>query len=95
MTQERGENDGGSDPRRLGLSAVATSREVAERAALAGVGFTRGLPTDDRGPGPSPRFLPGAVWIATVEAADADEAIEKAARERNVPATKLIATRRR
>jgi len=53
------------------------------------------LPTDDRGPGPSPRFLPGAVWIATVEAADADEAIEQAARERNVPATKLIATRRR
>jgi len=31
----------------------------------------------------------------TLEAADADEAIEKTARERNVPATKLIATRRR
>jgi hypothetical protein len=36
-----------------------------------------------------------AVWIATVEAADEREAIEKVAMERNLPAAKLIAMRRR
>jgi len=36
-----------------------------------------------------------AVLIGTVEAADADEAIEKASAERNLPATKLIAVRYR
>ena len=37
----------------------------------------------------------GAVWLATVEATDERDAIERVAKERNVPATRLIATRRR
>jgi len=36
-----------------------------------------------------------ARWITTVEAADADEAIEKTAKEHKVIASKLIAVRRR
>jgi hypothetical protein len=53
---------------------------------------------------PEPQPLPSwdvyraahrAIWLATVEAADEREAIERVAKERNVPAYKLIATRRR
>jgi hypothetical protein len=36
-----------------------------------------------------------AVWLATVEATDEHDAIERVAKERNVPAARLIATRRR
>ena len=36
-----------------------------------------------------------AVWVATVEATDEHDAIERVAKERNVPANRLIATRRR
>jgi hypothetical protein len=36
-----------------------------------------------------------AIWLATIAAADERDAIERVAKERNVPATKLIATRRR
>jgi hypothetical protein len=36
-----------------------------------------------------------AIWIGEVEAADERVAIEKAAEQFNVPATKLMATRRR
>jgi len=36
-----------------------------------------------------------AIWLATVEAADDRDAIERAANERNLPANKLIAVRRR
>jgi hypothetical protein len=36
-----------------------------------------------------------AVWLATVEATNEHDAIERAAKERNVPAARLIATRRR
>jgi hypothetical protein len=36
-----------------------------------------------------------AVWLATIEATDEHDAIEKVAKERNVPANRLIATRRR
>jgi hypothetical protein len=36
-----------------------------------------------------------AIWLATVEAADEGDAIEQVAKERNVPATKLIAVQRR
>jgi hypothetical protein len=36
-----------------------------------------------------------AVWLGTVEAADEAAAIEKAAAEYKVPATKLIAVQRR
>jgi hypothetical protein len=35
-----------------------------------------------------------AVWLATIEAADERDAIERVAKERNVSASKLIATRR-
>jgi hypothetical protein len=34
-----------------------------------------------------------AVWLATVEATDEQAAIEKVAKERNVPAARLLATR--
>jgi hypothetical protein len=34
-----------------------------------------------------------AVWLATVEATDEHDAIERAAKERNVPANRLMATR--
>jgi FRG domain len=36
-----------------------------------------------------------AVWLATVEATDERDAIERVAKERNVPAARLIATRHR
>jgi len=36
-----------------------------------------------------------AVWLATVEATDERDAIERVAKERNVPASKLIAVLRR
>ena len=36
-----------------------------------------------------------AAWLATVEATDEHDAIEKVAKERNVPAARLLATRRR
>jgi hypothetical protein len=36
-----------------------------------------------------------AVWLATIEATDERDAIERVAKERNVPATRLIATQRR
>ena len=36
-----------------------------------------------------------AVWLATVEATDEHDAIERVASERNLPANKLMATRRR
>jgi hypothetical protein len=36
-----------------------------------------------------------AIWLATVEAADEGDAIEQVAKERNVPASKLIAVQRR
>jgi hypothetical protein len=36
-----------------------------------------------------------AIWLATVEAADEHDAIERVAKERNVPASKLIAVQRR
>jgi hypothetical protein len=36
-----------------------------------------------------------AVWLGTVEAIDERGAIEKVAKERNVPAARLIATQRR
>jgi hypothetical protein len=35
-----------------------------------------------------------AVWVATVEATDEHDAINKVAQERNIPAYRLIATRR-
>jgi hypothetical protein len=35
-----------------------------------------------------------AVWLATIEATDERDAIERVARERNVPAKRLMATRR-
>jgi hypothetical protein len=35
-----------------------------------------------------------AMWLATVEATDERDAIERVARERNIPAYRLIATRR-
>ena len=35
-----------------------------------------------------------AVWLATIEATDERDAIEKVAKERNIPAYRLIATRR-
>jgi hypothetical protein len=35
-----------------------------------------------------------AVWLATVEAADEHDAIKMVAKERNIPANRLIATRR-
>jgi hypothetical protein len=36
-----------------------------------------------------------AVWLATIEATDEHDAIEQVAKERNVPAARLLATRRR
>jgi hypothetical protein len=36
-----------------------------------------------------------AVWPATIEATDERDAIERVAKERNIPAARLIATRRR
>jgi hypothetical protein len=36
-----------------------------------------------------------AIWLGTVEATDERDAIEKVAKERNIPANWLIATRRR
>jgi hypothetical protein len=36
-----------------------------------------------------------AVWLATIEAIDERDAIERVAKERNVPAARLIATQRR
>jgi hypothetical protein len=36
-----------------------------------------------------------AMWLATVEATDERDAIERVARERDLPANKLIAARRR
>jgi hypothetical protein len=36
-----------------------------------------------------------AIWLGTVEAADEGDAIERVAKEHSVPASKLIATRRR
>jgi hypothetical protein len=36
-----------------------------------------------------------AVWLATVEATDEHDAIERVASERNLPANTLMATRRR
>jgi hypothetical protein len=35
-----------------------------------------------------------AIWLGTVEATDEHDAIERVAKERNVPAARLIATRR-
>jgi hypothetical protein len=35
------------------------------------------------------------VWLASVEAADEHDAIERIAKERNVPAARLMATRAR
>jgi hypothetical protein len=35
-----------------------------------------------------------AVWLATIEATDERDAIERVAKERNVPAARLIAVRR-
>jgi hypothetical protein len=35
-----------------------------------------------------------AIWLGTIEATDGRDAIEKVASERNLPANKLIATRR-
>jgi hypothetical protein len=35
-----------------------------------------------------------AVWLATIEATDERDAIERIASERNLPANRLIATRR-
>jgi hypothetical protein len=34
------------------------------------------------------------VWLATVEATDEHDAIEKVAKERNIPAARLMAVRR-
>jgi hypothetical protein len=36
-----------------------------------------------------------AVWLAAIEATDERDAIERVANERNLPANKLIASRRR
>jgi hypothetical protein len=36
-----------------------------------------------------------AIWLGTVEASDERDAIQRVARERDVPATWLMATRRR
>jgi hypothetical protein len=36
-----------------------------------------------------------ALWLATIEATDERDAIERVAKERNVPAARLIATQRR
>ena len=36
-----------------------------------------------------------AIWLGTVEATDERDAIEKVAKERDIPANRLIATRRR
>jgi hypothetical protein len=36
-----------------------------------------------------------AEWLATIEATDERDAIKKVAKERNIPTSKLIATRRR
>jgi hypothetical protein len=36
-----------------------------------------------------------AVWLATVEATDDHDAIKKVAKERSIPAYRLIATQRR
>jgi hypothetical protein len=36
-----------------------------------------------------------AIWLGTVDATDERDAIEKVAKERNIPANWLIATRRR
>jgi len=36
-----------------------------------------------------------AVWLATVEATDERDAIERVAKERDIPAARLIATQRR
>jgi hypothetical protein len=36
-----------------------------------------------------------AIWLGTVEATDERAAIEKVAKERNIPANRLIATRHR
>jgi hypothetical protein len=36
-----------------------------------------------------------AIWLGTVEATDERDAIEKVAKERDIPAAVLIATRRR
>ena len=36
-----------------------------------------------------------AIWLGTVEATDERDAIEKVAKERNIPAKRLIATRHR
>jgi hypothetical protein len=36
-----------------------------------------------------------AIWLGTVEAADERDAIEKVAKERNIPANRLTATRHR
>jgi hypothetical protein len=36
-----------------------------------------------------------AVWLATIEATDERDAIKKVAKERNIPTSRLIATRHR
>jgi hypothetical protein len=36
-----------------------------------------------------------AIWLGTVEATDERDAIEKVAKERSIPANRLIATRHR
>ncbi len=36
-----------------------------------------------------------AIWLATIEATDERDAIERVAQERNIPANRLIATQRR
>jgi hypothetical protein len=36
-----------------------------------------------------------AAWLATIEATDEHDAIKKVAKERNIPAYRLIATQRR
>jgi len=60
------------------------------------------LPGMERKPDPPPlstfdvfKIAAKAVWLATVEATDEHDAIEKVAKERNVPAARLLATRRR
>jgi hypothetical protein len=41
------------------------------------------------------RAVSKAVWLATIEAADERDAIERVASERDLPVNKLIAARRR
>jgi hypothetical protein len=65
---------------------------------------TAGMPKRSSPHEPQPAPLPlwiihrvahKAIWIGEVEAADERAAIEKAAEQLKVPATKLMATRRR